>query len=270
MKKLLVFVLGICLFSCSKEDKPAGNNLPASEKLTWVKTGANGEVVLNENIYQADGQIKTRLGYKDYSLGLVGSKAELTYENGRLVQTETQMDMSSSTTAVQYSYGRAGFEYNNAGLVTQRNNYLKVDDQYKLSSFSVFTYNDQNLPSRENRFMPDGTLYAFSTYEYDASGNIILLEEYGIDQPGSSPVLKMEKRFRYDTKNNPYKSVYHLTENIPFSINSNNIIETTAVNYAVNPQGISSTSTTTYPSYNSKAYPVAMNEAGNTFILEYQ
>ncbi|MGN6439486.1 MAG: hypothetical protein ACTHMM_23335 [Agriterribacter sp.] len=270
MKKLFVFVLGICLFSCSKEDKPAGNNQPDLEKLTWVKAGANGEVVQNENIYQANGQIKTRLGYKNYSLGLISSKAELTYSNGRLVQTETQMDMSSSTTAVLYSYGRASFEYNNDGLVTQRNNYLKVDGTYKLSSFSVFIYNNQQLPSRENHFMPDGSLYGYSTYGYDASGNIILLEAYSLEQPGGNAVLKMKKSFKYDAKNNPYKSVYHLTENIPFSVNSNNIVETTVIDYTINPQGISSASNTSYPSYNSKAYPVTMNEGGNTFILEYQ
>lgn len=269
MKKLLVFALGISLFSCSKDEAP-GNNQPVEEALSFVKTGANGDIILDENIYQADGKIKTRIGYKDHSLGIVSSKSDYSYENGRLMQTESQMDLSSSTSATQYSYSKSDFEYNNSGLVTQRNHYRKENDQYELISFSVFTYNNEQLPVRENRYMPDGTLYGYSTYVYNSDGNVTELKNYSVTGPGSAHALTLKQSFKYDAKNNPYTRVYHLTENIPFSVNHNNITETTTVNYAINAQGISSTSTTSYQSYNNNGFPTNMNENGNIFILQYK
>lgn len=257
MKKLFVVILGVWLFGCSKDEKPVNNGSLGHEQLTLVKSGVNGNIILNENIYAPGGQIKTRIDYKNYSLGLISSKAELTYNDGRLVQIETQMDFSSSASATQYVYSKAALEYNNNGLVVQRNNYLKVNGEFNLSSFTVFTYNDQRLPSRENRFTPDGTLYSYSTFEYDAAGNVTEQKDYHQGQPGASPVLTQMKRFEYDDKNNPYKVIYQPIENIPFSVNANNIVKTTVVNYTINPQGISSTSATSYPSYNSKAYRLA-------------
>lgn len=269
MKKLLVFVLGICLLSCSKEETPGNNAIPR-EALRFVKTGVNGDIILDENIYHPDGKIKTRINYKNYTLGLIGSQIELSYEDGLLVQTEIKTDMSSSSSAIQYSFGRASFEYDNSGKAIQRNSYLKFDDEYELTSFSVFTYNNNSLPIRESRYTPDGTLYGYSTYGYDNAGNVISSEYYAITQPGASPVLRLKNNYKHDNKKNPYTNVYLLVENIPFSVNQNNITETITVNYAVNEQGTSSTSTTSYASYNSKGYPTNMNEDGNIFILQYK
>lgn len=264
---ILAFVLFI--FSCKKEGEI--HHDVSGAKLLFVKTKVSGgDIIQDENIYNESGNIKTRISYKDYTAGLIFSKTAYTYESGKLIQLDEQVDLSGSTFSTQYQYSRSNFEYNGNRII-QRNHYLKIDDDYELRSFTVFSYDDFGHPVKQTRYSADGALFGYTLYTYEGN-NVVLSEEYYRNEFNPEPVLSFKHSYRYDNKNNPYRKVYHSIENIPFSVNENNITETTSVNYNNYPssaQGVSSTAPTTYV-YNNLGYPSLMNENGNEFILEYK
>ncbi|HEX5025224.1 MAG TPA: hypothetical protein VFV68_08120, partial [Agriterribacter sp.] len=236
--------------------------------LKFVKASWNGgELIQNENIYNASGHIQTRISYKDYAAGIVSSQTDYAYKNEKLVQKEEKLDISSSTLATQYLYSRTVFEYNNNRII-QQYHYLKENDQYKLGSFTVFSYNNVGLPIKQSRYSPDGVLFGYISYTYE-NGNVVLSEEYKV---GASNVLTAKHNYKYDNMKNPYRDMYQTLENIPFSLNNNNIVEATATNYNINPFPAMPTLTASYTNYeyNNKGFPSTMNENGHTFILVYE
>ncbi|MCC6290189.1 MAG: hypothetical protein IT249_20100 [Chitinophagaceae bacterium] len=263
-------ILAICILLVSCEKNDAAYDVGKSDiTLTFVKALFNGEeIVQSEFQYFADGKIKTALGYKDYSKNLVGYKRTYNYEGDRLVNSEIQMDISSSLFAVNYIYSKAQYEYN-GNLIIQSNHFSKKNDEYEMTSFVTYTYNDRKLPVKISRYAAGGSLYGYSTYSYDENGNVVLLEDYGINDLGE-PVKTMQNAYTYDNKNNPYQLAYHPLENIPYSVNKNNILTSSWVNYVAGAQPPSGTSTTVYNSYNTYGYPTSMNEQGNVFLLEYK
>ncbi|HRQ49835.1 MAG TPA: hypothetical protein PLR74_04820 [Agriterribacter sp.] len=85
-------------------------------------------------------------------------------------------------------------------------------------------------------------------------------------------MLTLKRSYLHDDRRNPYKNVYHSIENIPFSVNDNNITAITTINhnsYLPSTPAQSIRSATTYV-YNSLGYPERMNENGNEFVLEYK
>lgn len=112
-------------------------------------------------------------------------------------------------------------------------------------------------------------MYGYSTYAYDGNGNVVLLEDFAINS-SSNPVKSWQHTNQYDDKNNPYRTSYNTLENIPYSVNRNNIISSTSINYTTDPQGTINTSTTKYNKYNSAGYPTIMDEQGNIFEFEYK
>lgn len=236
--------------------------------MRWVKSGTDKRVQ-NEFVYNSDGTIKTRISYKDFSKNLVSAKEELVYNNGRLQSVTTQIDLSSSLSAVHYDYSKTEYDYNQAGLPIQRNFFSKEGDDYKLRSFTVYEYNSTGLPIRETRFDKDGVSYAYNIYTYNTSGNVIAKDEYNINRSSGTPELLLKSTFKHDAYNNPYKKAYNITELIPFSVNNNNIIEQTSTNYGLGGLGIPVASKTVYSTHNSRRYPLAMDENGNLFSFEY-
>ncbi|MFT3702200.1 MAG: hypothetical protein QM802_07515 [Agriterribacter sp.] len=268
--KIQAYILAfLFLVMACKKDTASDNQAPASPALIFVKTKqSNNTSVLNKNIYAETGEIKTRISYKNFSSGLIGAQTDYLYEGGNLIQVDDMVDYSSSTATAQYAYSRVLFDYTN-GHIVQRNNYLKTGDQYDLKSFAVFEYNAQGLPQKETRYSADGAFTGYSVYEYAADGNVAISSEFGINNNSATPVLMVKYTYLHDLYNNPYKKIYNLIENIPFSVNTNNIIQTTVINYNSNGSPQTSVSKTTY-TYNEKAYPVYMNENGNEFLLEYK
>ena len=264
---MLAFAL--CFAGCKKDTVIPHNTL--DPKLMFVKAKTNGgDIVQNENIYNESGNIKTRISYKDYAAGLVSAKTGYQYQDGRLVQKEDQMDVSSSSFASQYVNSRSVFEYSGNRII-QSNHYLKINDDYELRSFTVFSYDDAGRPVKQTRYSADGALFGYTIYTYKGD-NVATSEEYNQKQSDPEPVLSLKRSYQHDNKKNPYRNVYYSIENIPFSVNENNITSTTTVNYNIYPssaQGVSSTSTTTYV-YNNLGCPVRMNENGNEFVLEYK
>ncbi|PVD51436.1 hypothetical protein DC498_14980 [Terrimonas sp.] len=269
MNKLLyIFAICILLAGCEKNEAPSNVNR-SDAALAFVKALSNGqEIVQNEFQYSADGKIKTALGYKDYSKNIISYKRVYSYEDDKLASSEIQMDISSSLYAVNYIYSKTQYEYSN-NLIIQSNYLSKKNDQYELTSFTTYTYNDKKLPVKVSRYAAGGSLYAYSTYTYDESGNVILSEDYQLNALGE-PVKNMQRSYQYDDKKNPYKNAYTLLENIPYSINQNNITASAWTDYTTNPQGNTGNSITKYNSYNSYGYPTSMDEQGNIFLLEYK
>ena len=244
-------------------DKVLSGTELASVKASWN----SGEMVQNENKYNSNGHIQTRISYKDYAAGLISSQTDYVYEGEKLIQKEEMIDLSSSSFAIQYSYSRTVFEYNNNRII-QQDHYLKEDDHYKLRSFTVFTYDNAGLPIKQSRYSADGVLFGYISYHY-VDGNVVSSEEYKVT---TTDVLATKQSYKYDNMKNPYRTMYHSVENIPFSVNMNNIIETNATNYSINPPtgaGVLTTSQTTY-GYNNDGFPSTMNQNGNKFILVYE
>ena len=267
-RQLYILAFVFLIFGC-KKDAVIQHDVSGA-KLVYVKARVNGrDIIQNENIYDEKGNIKTRISYKDYTAGLMLSKTSYTYENGRLIQTDEQMDFSASTSGTNYQYSRSNFEYSGNRII-QRNHYLKVNDDYELRSFTVFSYDDEGHPVKQTRYSSDGALLGYTIYTYEGN-NVVLSELYNIKQSDPDPVLILKYSYKYDSKNNPYRNVYYSIENVPFSVNENNISEVTSVNYNYpsSAQGISSTTSTTYM-YNNWDYPSLMNENGNEFVLEYK
>lgn len=264
---ILAFILFI--FSCKKDGEIYRD--ASGSKLQFVKTKANGgDIIQEENIYNESGSIKTRISYKDYTAGLMFSKTTYTYERNKLIQIDEQVDFSSSSFSSNYQYSRSAFEYSGNRII-QRNHYLKTGDDYELRSFTGFSYDDLGHPVKQTRYSADGELLGYTIYTYEGN-NVVLSEAYSINQSNAEPVLALKYSYKYDNKKNPYRMVYHSIENIPFSVNENNITETASVNYNTYPssaQGAGSISQTTYV-YNNWDYPSLMNENGNEFILEYK
>lgn len=244
------------------------NTLP---KLKFVKArSASGDIVQNEYRYNDKGLIEQRISYKDYAIALAGTVSECYYQGSRLVEVNEQIDYSSMSTAAQYIKSRSTFIYS-GDLIIQQNHFLFVDNQYTLTSFTVFTYNNKALPVKQTRFAADGTLVGYSLFTYNGD-NVTVSEEYH-QKPGiSQPELAVKTSYQHDTHMNPYRDVYQNIENIPFSININNITSTTSVTYNSNPRstGELSTSTSATYTYNRSGYPINVNENGNEFLMEYQ
>lgn len=269
----IIYILFVCILfaSCQKEESPAhGEEFISGPYLKAVKAVFNGEsIIQNEFEYHTDGRIKTAIVYKDNNKSIVSNKRAYSYENNRISSIEIQTDFSSASTAVNYSYGKTAFEYNSEHLIIQSNHFVKKSNEYELTSFITYTYNEKKLPVKLSRYLAGGLLYGYSTYAYDGNGNVVLLEDFAINS-SSNPVKSWQHTNQYDDKNNPYRTSYNTLENIPYSVNRNNIISSTSINYTTDPQGTINTSTTKYNKYNSAGYPTIMDEQGNIFEFEYK
>jgi len=264
MRKIVAIAGLLFLFACSKEDNVESVSLLPGSALRYVKSG-NGNI-LNEFTYDKSGNIQKRVSY---FADKVSSAADMHYKNGRLASVDLKMDVSSSMTAPNYIYGRYDFEYDIAGNIIQQNHYTRktAQEAYTLGSFSVFEYNSSRLPVRVSRFMPDGTKYQYVDYAYDMAGNVVSSELYAISE-GAGEMQPVHKSiYQHDGKSNPYLKVYHPVENIPFSVNRNNITEIITTSYSGPVR--EHTASTVYGDFNSHSLPLWMEENGTRFSFEY-
>lgn len=270
MKHQLYFLaITLSLAGCAK-DKIVPQHA-SGPKLMSVKAQTDGkEMIQEEYRYDENGNIKTRTTYKDYAAGLISTKTTYTYDEGRLVQKDGQTDISGSTAASQYVYSRSTFEYSGDRII-QQNHYLNTDNHYELRSFTVYTYDHKDHPVKQTQYSPDGALvrYTLLTFEDD---NVVASEEYVQKTGHPEAMLSLKRHYRHDSKKNPYRQVYHSVENIPFSINHNNITAVITINYNRSSDSAPDTTVTAHTNYayNNPGYPALMNENGNEFVLQYQ
>lgn len=264
MKKMLAFATLLILFSCSK-DQDANTALPASGTLLRYVKGASGNVQ-SEFVYDNTGKILTRNLFSGDKL--IG-QTHIRYKNGKAHLLDQKMDISSSTLATNYHYSQSEFIYHRNQII-QKNHFAKTNETAipELRSFSVFEYNAGFL-IKQTRFLEDGTPLGYTDYNYDVAGNIILSESYNRNNAGEMQ-LTQKVTYEHDQKNNPYLTVYLSVENIPFSINKNNIVRATATNYTQSAQGIANSSNTSYQEYNPQQLPLSViEENDNRFLYEY-
>ena len=97
---------------------------------------------------------------------------------------------------------------------------------------------------------------------------VILQEEYQYN--GANPELHFRYSYDdYDDKINPYVNL--ASEVPPFSINRNNILQTTVANYIMTPgTTLTTINKAIYTSYNRNGLPVKVSENGTEFVYEYK
>lgn len=272
MRTVLWFVVFGVLFAACGKDKTAGQmKADPGTFLTVVKAeGEKGEMVLNTITYNTDGSVETRTTYKDYNAGSIGSKTAYIYRDGRLEQIDEQADYGPGASSAGGEYSRSILIYDQQGEVIQKNYFLEKEEQYELKSFTTYTYNTQRLPSIETRYAADGALTGYSLYEYDDKGNVRSASVYAINATSPEPVLASKTDYAYDNGLNPYRHIYAAVENIPFSVNRNNVVWSSFTDYSKPPAHPQPVVMRVDYTYNKNAFPSSMNENGNLFSLGYQ
>lgn len=265
----IIFV--ILLVACEKDKAVNQRERDRGDLLSVVKVKqGNNEIILNTIDYYANGSVKTRVGYNDYSAGLISSTAEYKYRDDKLEYVEEQINYGAGVSSNATVHSRSGFVYDAEGNVIQKNYYLYRAAQYELKSFTTFTYNMQGLPAMENRYAADGALTGYSIYEYDGKGNVRSAAVYSINSTNLVPVLISKTAYTYDSGLNPYRNIYAAVENIPFSVNRNNVVQTRFTSYAEPAVCLQPATTQAAYIYNKSGYPSSLDENGNRFFLEYQ
>ena len=256
--KLFITVIAFFLFSsCSKDN---GSN---GEKISRIYGGGQ---LQGEFVYNNEGLLS---GHVTYFAGKKGSEVICHYDAGKkLIKKETANDVSSSTTNPQWSYSYAEYIYGTDGKITEEKNYLKQNTTYVLVSKSRPVYDANNRLISRTILSPTDVPIQLSKYQYGSDGNIILQESYRYN--GSVPELHFKYSYDdYDNKKNPYVNL--ASEVPPFSINRNNILQTTVTNYIVTPgTPVVTINRSVYTSYNRNGLPTKVSENGTEFIYEYR
>lgn len=271
MRRILSgLVLLILLASCEKDRAARKTKPDYRASLSVIKTKLSGEEnILNTIDYNDNGTVKTRISYKDYTSGLVSSKAEYIYKDNRLVYIEEETNYGSAFSSDAPLHNRSVLEYDAEGKVIQKNYFQYNGTQLELKSFTTFTYNIQGLPVMENRYTADGALTGYSIYEYDKDGNVKSASIYSINELNPTPVLASKVTYTYDSGLNPYRKIYTTVENIPFSVNRNNVVQTKVTDYSKLAVNLQPAETMVEYIYNKNGLPSVMEENGNRFFLEY-
>lgn len=268
---LLSMVFLILLTACEKDKTDRQMKPDYGTSLSVIKTKqGEGEIILNTIDYNTNGTVKTRISYQDYTTGLLNTKAEYFYKDNRLEYIEEETNYRSGISNDAPIHCRNVFEYDAEGKVIQKNYFQYNNIQYELKSFSTFTYNILELPEMENRYAADGMLTGYNIYEYNKEGNVSSASIYSINATNLTPVLASKTTYTYDSGVNPYRNVYSAVENIPFSVNRNNVVQTRVTDYSKPAANLQPAETRVGYIYNKNGLPSTMNENGNQFILVYR
>jgi len=264
-------VLLILLAACEKDKAVTQIITDQRTFLSVIKAiQDDGEIVLNTIDYNTNGTVKTRISYKDYPSGLISSKADYIYRDNELEYIDEKINFGSGAFSNATQFNRSVFEYDTEGKVIQKNNFQFNNTKFELKSFITFTYNIHRLPVMENRYAENGALTGYSIYEYDKGGNISSASVYSINTMNQTPVLTSKATYTYDSGENPYRKIYATVENIPFSVNLNNVVKTSIADFSKPAVHLQPAQTLVRYIYNKNGLPIAMDENGNRFLLEYR
>lgn len=256
--KLLIIVIAFFLFSsCSK------NNGSNGEKIFRIYGGGQ---LQGEFVYNNEGLLS---GHVTYFAGKKGGEVICHYNAGKqLIKRETAVDLSSSTTNPQWSYSYTEYVYTADGKISEEKNYLKQNTAYVLVSKTKPGYDASGRLLSRTILSPADVPIQLSKYQYGSDGNIILQENFRYN--GAVTELHFKYSYDdYDNKTNPYLNL--ASEVPPFSVNRNNILQTTVTNYIVTPgTPVVTISRSVYSSYNRNGLPTKVSENGTEFIYEYK
>ena len=261
MKVILLFFGLSILFlfqGCSKD-----NDLSSGPKLFRVYGGGQ---LQSEISYNSNGLVST---HTNYFAGRKSGEIVCYYDvSNKLVKKETALDFSSSTITPQWSYAYTEYIYSANGKVSEEKNYLKQNNVYVLVSKKKPEYDANGRLISSTLLTPADVPLRLTKCQYNNKGNIVLQEEYQYN----GTALDLHFKYLYDDhddKVNPYFGLYSGVP--PYSINRNNILQTTVINYIMTPgTPITTTNKTIYNSYNSSGLPLKFSENGAEFAYEYK
>jgi len=261
MKAILLFIsvsISFLYSGCSKD-----NDLSSGPKLFRVYGGGQ---LQGEYSYNSNGLLSTHTGY---FAGRKGSEIICYYDpSNKLVKKETALDFSSSSITPQWSYSYTEYIYSADGKVSEEKNYLKQNNVYVLVSKRKPGYDASGKLISSTILSPADVPLRLTKYEYNNKGNIVVQEEFQYN--GSA--LDLHFKYLYDDHDDKINPHFGLMSDVPpFSINRNNLLQTTVVNYIMTPgTPITTVNKTIYNSYNSSGLPIKFSENGAEFTYEYK
>jgi len=260
MKVLLLFIsvsITLLFSGCSKDDLSSG------AKLFRVYGGGQLQA---EYSYNSNGLLST---YTGYFAGRKYSEMICYYDvSNKMIKRESAFDFSSSTTNPVWDYSYTEYSYSADGKISEEKNYRKQSNVYVLVSKRKPGYDANGKLISSTILSPADVPIKLTKYEYNNKGNIVVQEEYQY----SGTTLDLHFKYLYDDyddKINPHFGLY--SDVPPFSINRNNILQTTVINYIMTPgTPITTVNKTTYNSYDSNGLPLKFSENGAEFTYEYK
>ena len=259
MKDKLLIIFSACFLFWSGAKDNASNN----EKISRIYGGGQ---LQSEFVYNNDGLLT---GHVTYFTGKKGSEVICYYDTGKkLIKKESAYDLSSSTTNPQWSYSYTEYIYAPNGKISEEKNYLKQNATYVLVSKIRPAYDASDRLISRTILSPTDVPIQLSKYQYGSNGNIVLDEVFRYN--GSVPEIHFKYSYDdYDNKKNPYVNL--ASQSPPFSINRNNILQTTVTNYIITPgTPVVTINRSVYSSYNRSGLPTKVFENGTEFIYEYE
>ncbi len=256
--KLLITISAFFLFSgCSKDN---GSN---GEKISRIYSGGQ---LQSEYVYNNEGLVS---GHVTYFAGKKGSEVTCYYDaDKKLIKKESAYDFSSSTTNPQWSYSYTEYIYAPDGKISEEKTYLKQNTTYVLVSKMRPGYDAIGRLISRTILSPTDVPIQLSKYQYDGNGNIGLEERYRYN----ASVLELHFKYSYDDYDNKRNAYLNLASEVPpYSINRNNILQTTLTNYIITPgTPVVTVNRSVYSTYNRNGFPTKVFENGTEFIYEYK
>ncbi len=262
MSRVGIFIsIALLALACSRDTADIAST--GGPRLIKILAGGN---ISSEFSYDREGRLVKRTSY--LSSGVIGSESTGYYDSGRLVKVENAFNIGSSMTAVTMDRGYSTMFYDRDNRLVETRNYRLVAGTSLYVSRAVPEYDAKGRTISVTLYDPNNsTLYSRNTYQYNASGNVIVEEFFQASAGISGPSTRRE--YAYDGFKNPYMGHWVM----PFSVNANNITKITATNYLGAP-GITAPSTGTtlisIKTYNSDGYPVLVTENGVDYVYEYK
>lgn len=254
MKKQITFLAGLSLllgltFTACEED----NDTPKEGKVLYPKTITEYEDGVLYDTQTFEYNSNKQLILRDYGYGYYE-----TYEydeEGKLIFI---------------TYNEANEVYDSDSLIYNNNDQLikiqaiSVDGDKR--GWVIFEYNSAGFVSKRSEYLSDGTHYSNRIYTYDSEGNIVYQKNYYRDQETEVIPTDVydEVSFEYDNKNNIYKSI-----GLPFRYKThvNNVTKQTFTEIPDHEDDFTITYTYTY---NSDNYPVEFVDSyGYKLEVEY-
>ena len=260
MKAILLFIgvsISLLFSGCSKD------NLSSGAKLFRVYGGGQ---LQSEISYNSNGLVST---HTNYFAGRKSGEIVCYYDaSNKLVKKETTLDFSSSSITPQWSYSYTEYIYSADGRISEEKNYLKQNNVYVLVSKKKPGYDANGRLISNTLLTPADIPLRLTKYQYNNKGNIVLQEEYQYN----GTALELHFKYIYndhDDKVNPYFGLYSGVP--PYSINRNNILQTTVINYIMTPgTPITTVSNAIYSEYTHDGLPLKVTENGANFVYEYK
>lgn len=255
MKKQITILLGLSLFlgfafaACEENEKVT----PTEERVLYPKTikeyyeGVLSDTQIFE--YNSNKQLISR----DYGYGYYE-----TYEydeSGKLIRINEYEDESL--------YKVDSLVYNENSQVVKLQSYNAGGD---VRGWVIYEYNTAGFVSKRLEYLADETHYSNQVYTYDENGNITNKKTYKrVYETGEIPTdVFDEENFEYDNKNNVFKSI-----GLPFRYEThiNNVTKET---FTQTPDRDDNYSNTYTYKYNNDNYPIeSVDNYDEKLVVEY-